>query len=175
LGEKMVFLSQIGLEYIGEETQINWSQDEGFSSGELTDSLSKRGAKPLTYLLNPFFDSPGLLPLSQHVLILKSASKTATVPDKQGILLTKSTKVVLYKGQFSRGLRHGEGTSIVPTPFSFFSCLLTLKELELSLILIKNISESIKVHGFSLCATDLENLPQIQDLYFMGNGNTIKG
>jgi len=103
-------LSNTGLEYIGGEIEIRYGNSP-FSEGELTDSVSKMAVQ-LKYNLNPFAD-PKPVYLAESALVINRKENFATVPDKQGTLRDKFYRVVLYKGEFSRGFRQGQGVGSI--------------------------------------------------------------
>jgi len=103
----MVLLDEYKLEYIGEETTLEFDFDNAFANGDITPFYSKRMTK-LNYLLNPF-QSIQQLSFIGHRIIIRSEGKKATVPNKQGLLRDKFTKITLYKGEFNSGFRAGTG------------------------------------------------------------------
>jgi len=110
----MVFLAKTSLEYEGETTTIKYVTGKPFVNGELTEAITRK-VTPIGYLMNPFDPQEQLLTVDGHVLIIdkKENQDTAVVPDKEGILRNKSNRVVLYKGEFSRGFRHGQGLGAI--------------------------------------------------------------
>jgi len=106
----MAMIHRYGLEFIGDTQSLPLDPKtrSPIIGSEVSEFKSKKASQG-GYVLNPF-STESIIPASVVTgRVILSIEKEASVATKQGFLRDKSTGVVLYKGEFVSGYRHGMG------------------------------------------------------------------